>query len=693
MSGLPEINIKLATDLTDFLRGMDVAQRSMQKLGDEMQKVGKQLSLYLTAPLAAFGAASLKAAGDTESLKQGLQAVTEKGQSVNKVFKELEVIARAPGLNIKQAVQGYINLKAVGMEGEKAKAILGTFGNALALVGRGGEDLGAVVTQLVQMSSKSKVVAGDFKPIMERIPQLAEIVRREFGTIDTEVLQKMGVSTETMVNTMLSELGKLPKAAGGINNAFENMGDSLVRSSSTIGEVINKNFNITGIMDKIGAAVVRLSEAFAQLSPGVQSIIIGVTALAAAAGPLLIGLGFLTSNILPLLKTGITTVSALMTPLSGTILAIVGAVAALGYAARLIVDNWGLVKNFFYRLWNEILLGYANFNQKIADGINAFFEKLGMGAVLTGTGFKDMAAEAKKALDATPVVKFSDVMGGMVNTVKKDLKGLKDFFSGTGKEAEMMGKKIATALPGGNGGGGGAGSGGFDYKKLGSNQGLKQTEVKDPEVKADKADLKSENPVMLMDQATNGMMAFQEKVKNAMLSVKEAVMNTVVDVAAGFAEMAGSAMAGGEGFENLPKTIFSMFGNLLQQLGKIAMGVAAGVTGIRKALTSLNPVMAATAGVALIALGAMVKTQAANLGNAPKLARGGLAYAPTMAMVGDNVNARVDPEVVAPLSKLKSYMADAGGGGKVEVTGQFVVRGQDLIVVLDNAKQRQRGGA
>ena len=43
----------------------------------------------------------------------------------------------------------------------------------------------------------------------------------------------------------------------------------------------------------------------------------------------------------------------------------------------------------------------------------------------------------------------------------------------------------------------------------------------------------------------------------------------------------------------------------------------------------------------------------------PKLASGGLATAPTLAMVGDNRNASVDPEVIAPLSKLSSMLGSA----------------------------------
>ena len=42
----------------------------------------------------------------------------------------------------------------------------------------------------------------------------------------------------------------------------------------------------------------------------------------------------------------------------------------------------------------------------------------------------------------------------------------------------------------------------------------------------------------------------------------------------------------------------------------------------------------------------------------PRLAKGGLAYGPTAAIVGDNKNAVTDPEVITPLSKLKEMIAE-----------------------------------
>lgn len=70
----------------------------------------------------------------------------------------------------------------------------------------------------------------------------------------------------------------------------------------------------------------------------------------------------------------------------------------------------------------------------------------------------------------------------------------------------------------------------------------------------------------------------------------------------------------------------------------------------------------------------------------PALAEGGLAMAPTLAMVGDNPNARIDPEVIAPLSKLRD-MLNPG-----EATGVLTARvsGDDLLFVMDRAQRSKQ---
>jgi len=81
--------------------------------------------------------------------------------------------------------------------------------------------------------------------------------------------------------------------------------------------------------------------------------------------------------------------------------------------------------------------------------------------------------------------------------------------------------------------------------------------------------------------------------------------------------------------------------------------------------------------VLAVVVGALAAAQIALIAAQPlpALAEGGLASAPTMAVVGDNPNAMIDPEVISPLSKLKTFMK-----GTQEVVVYGVLKGTDIIL-------------
>jgi hypothetical protein len=74
-------------------------------------------------------------------------------------------------------------------------------------------------------------------------------------------------------------------------------------------------------------------------------------------------------------------------------------------------------------------------------------------------------------------------------------------------------------------------------------------------------------------------------------------------------------------------------------------------------------------------------------------AKGGIVSGPTMGLMGEYMGAKSNPEVIAPLSKLQNMMDFGGGGNDMNLSGEFVVRGQDLILALQRAeKTRNRIG-
>lgn len=65
-------------------------------------------------------------------------------------------------------------------------------------------------------------------------------------------------------------------------------------------------------------------------------------------------------------------------------------------------------------------------------------------------------------------------------------------------------------------------------------------------------------------------------------------------------------------------------------------------------------------------------------------------------IIGDNANASVDPEVVAPLSRLQQMLPATGGRQSVDITlgGELTAKGRDLVYVLgkENFKTSVLGG-
>ena len=113
----------------------------------------------------------------------------------------------------------------------------------------------------------------------------------------------------------------------------------------------------------------------------------------------------------------------------------------------------------------------------------------------------------------------------------------------------------------------------------------------------------------------------------------------------------------------------------------IAQAIAQAVASLMKHFAATLPPplsIAAIAGAGLFA--GVMKAQI------PAFAEGGIVSGPTLGLIGEYTNARSNPEVVAPLSKLKDYL---GGGNKVE----FEIRGDRLWGVLKKYENRLRTNA
>lgn len=189
--------------------------------------------------------------------------------------------------------------------------------------------------------------------------------------------------------------------------------------------------------------------------------------------------------------------------------------------------------------------------------------------------------------------------------------------------------------------------------------------------------------------------------------LKQIVEGGIGESIGALGEQIGSAFSGGK-FDF--RSILTPLADMLINVGKLAIATGIALEGIKKALSTLNPIAAIAGGIALVALGSFVKSK---LTKVNKFAKGALSYDEHLGVIGDNPNARFDPEVTAPSSKLKGLFekvtlpnilknfqpsnfntSQVSGQSQITLNGEFRISGTDLVMVLDKQKAiqiRQRG--
>lgn len=107
-----------------------------------------------------------------------------------------------------------------------------------------------------------------------------------------------------------------------------------------------------------------------------------------------------------------------------------------------------------------------------------------------------------------------------------------------------------------------------------------------------------------------------------------------------------------------------------------AAGAASSVAGI--------PIVGGILAVAAIA------SVVAAMSSIPKFAEGGLVYGNTIAQVGEYAGASNNPEVIAPLSKLRKILSDTNEGNGIGGSVEFKIAGKDLVGTINNYSSKQR---
>ena len=187
------------------------------------------------------------------------------------------------------------------------------------------------------------------------------------------------------------------------------------------------------------------------------------------------------------------------------------------------------------------------------------------------------------------------------------------------------------------------------------------------------------------------MTDYELRMQQSMQGVNQAFNNLTAEGLEAFGQLLGDIMTGQvDSFQDFGKRLMKAVAGFMKTFGQALIATATASKAFKDLLIA-NPVAAIAAGVALVAGSAVINNMLESGPNVTAFADGGIVSGPTLGLMGEYPGASSNPEVIAPLDKLKSILKadNADSGGFVASTS---IQGRDIAIVLERYnKDRRRG--
>lgn len=711
-----ELQIKLTADLNNFTKGLDKAMGQVDKMGQRLQSAGKKMTVALTAPLTILGGLSLKAASDAEETSAKFQTVfRDISEGANASAKELR---NAYGLSSQASEQllsdtgdlltgfGFTQESALKLSTEvnKLAVDLASFTNFSG----GAEGASQALTKALLGERDSVKSLGI--SILETDVQSRVLENTQKGlTFETNRQAKAFATLELAQEQSKNAIGDYARTSEGFANQSRLLQARVNDLSVEFGKIL------LPIANKITDALSGVVDKFTKLSPATKNLIVGITALVAAIGPLLVAVGFFSTTILPALVTGF---SVLLGPI-GLVSIALGGLLALFIKSEM--QSFNLKAAFDKAAEGAIQLDTATTDLKTAIEAlakakkeNASIKEISQLRQTVRLKYLDVQAvyeQIKAGLDkakadkeakiqqlelmgaSSEAIEITRNLGGSVAIYEEQLRNAAEQIVSVEKRLSTLNEVIADSETATDDATGALES----YLVT-----LAQAKAARKEVERKAFESRPVTEILsLSKEAKGGEENFFDSIQKSVdgLIQSKAVeraktsLEGIKITAEGLSDRAGQLA---QGLQNLiGGTFTSMFtvllngsDNAMEQIGQMFKDLLIRIIATIAAAKLLSLILSTI----FPGLGEAVSFPVlANAGlGIPAFANGGIVSGPTLGLIGEYSGARSNPEVVAPLDKLKSMMG--GFGQKVVVEGR--IKGSDVVLSNErsiNRRTRRRG--
>lgn len=678
------LRIKILADTKQLGKSLDAASTKLKDLGNRLNASGKSFTTNFTAPLGIAAGIALSAAANFGKLKTQLNVLTGSADEGAAAFERLVKFSAATPFQLDELVKANNTLMGFGVSTEDAFNHLQMIGDISAV---SGGSLQGISVAFGQVAAAGRLMGQDLLQLINNGVPIIDMLSESMGVSKSEIKKMVSegaVTFPVLIKAFKDATGEGGKFNGGmevlsqtISGVYSTLKDNLNIAFAELGNAIFKAFDLKNVAKDFIVFIQNLTEKFKQLEPETQKTILIIAGLVAAIGPALLAFGALVKSlgfVFGIMGSGVNIILKLASAFKILTVAII--------ANPITALATGIV------LLTAAFIEYLHQLNPIVSRTKTFFnilKSLGNPIQFTALQLKDSAialeeerketekaAIAKQKLidslkETVPIInntiKASDNLSNSLKDleIKWDLKNEAKEFKNEWEET--IGKELSKN----------------DTFKYAFNGEKLEFDV-DLVPVMDEFDFAEIDLDEFLDSKQHK--DFLDKLEN-IKEVAKAVGFAVADAFEGMAfRLVDSLELADTGFDGFVKgllgTITKLIGMMLAAAisQAIAGGSASGLATGALAVVTTPAFIATAVGGVLSAFAAI-----------PKFADGGIVSGPTLGLMGEYSGARSNPEVIAPLDKLKGMIGQ--GGQNINVGGEFRIQGQDLVVALQRAERNR----
>ena len=613
-------------DAKGLNQSLSSASAKLKAFGRQTTDIGKRLSTRLTLPIGLAGAAAVKSASDFERLQTSLNVLTGGAEQGAKAFERLVKFSAKTPFQLGDLAAVNNQLIGFGMSTDDAFDSLKLLGDVSAVAGA---DLTRVAVAFGQSAAAGRVMQQDINQFINNGIPIYKILNGVTGA-SVDQLRKMGSEGKITFDLLKKGFIKATSEGGQFENGMQKLSQTFAGQFSTLKDNLNIALAKFGkillpILKDLMASFTSLIQRLSNLDSDTQRLILTIAGLAAIIPPLLIALGSVATGF-GVITGAVGTLTTVMA--ANPIGAIAIAVTALTTAFIELLHQMNPVVSRIQTFFNFLKSG----------GSPAKFAALQaktMAEALKSQNqeLKENNDETEKSVDNTN--KSSKAQQNLINNTREAVKTVSAFtlVRKKGDREFIKGTKILKQFE--------FGTDRVADSTLFVTKGLEQMKLVIPQVKIQAEQLSDATIHLAMSVGDTLMGAFQGLMNGE--NFFDSIINGIINLtkrlaAAAAAAFILNALLPGKGMDSAAK--LGRFKNIFSSLSGI-----------------------------------------------PKFANGGIVSSPTLGLMGEYPGARSNPEVIAPLDKLKSMIG--GGQTNVNITGGFKLEGQDLVLALQRADRNR----